>query len=740
MNKKKESNYGHFYTKFIKLLNLLVKRNKNQQTMIDKINSLINIFDVGDLKFFFLVVKKNIKNLMTLSLIFSLLVFLISSNQEKKFLSKATIVIEPDDNKIVNIEEVYSIEALSNRINNQIAILKSDEVLEYIVKDKKSSMKFKNLYSENKQNLFRRIFSKKINIDEDFLKSILTANFSVRNIPRSDVLELSFISTNPKISQLALMSIIDSYQRYEIDSKIQITNYANKKITERLKELVAQMDIAQKKLSNYKKDNNLVDTGNVKELKIKEIQSISSRIVDAKKNYQEQQNDLLSIKVADGDMDALLAIKDLRSREEISNIKASLNANESNIQSLSLIYTDKHPKIIQANDLNDNLKEQLKDILDENIQQKAFELSNLDNFIKLSDEELQKATDELRIIEEKEAGMLKFSREVESSRKLYESFLQRVKETNEAQNLQVSRLKVIETPILPSSHFSPQPTKNFLLAFLISFFGIYGLLYFREMNSSVIKSPEAIESLNIPQVGILPRVENLKRGYHILQMFVEDGGSSFAEAIRSSRATIESKFTKNKSYMVTSSNPSEGKTTFAFNLALSLEKANKVLFIEADIRRPSVLNGFYQFDREILGLGEIITGSAQLNEAIFKVPGTELDIITSGEKRFDMSDIVNKEQIKKFLDVLKMEYDFVIVDSPPVQPVSDTLILTQASDYNLFVIRSDETRTASFMSSIKKIQNVGAKINGIVINDLDTSKDSYYSYYYSYSPDYYTKS
>ena len=338
---------------------------------------------------------------------------------------------------------------------------------------------------------------------KDFLKSILTENFSVRNIPRSDVLELSFVSTNPKISQLALISIIDSYQRYEIDSKIKITNYANQKITERLKELVEQMDVAQKKLSDYKRENNLVDTGNVKELKIKEIQSISSRIVDAKKNYQEQQNDLLSIKVADGDVDALLAIKDLRSRDEISNIKASLTANESNIQSLSLIYTDKHPKIIQANDLNENLKVQLKDILDENIQQKAFELSNLDNFIKLSEEELQKATDELRIIEEKEAGMLKFSREVESSRKLYESFLQRVKETNEAQNLQVSKLKVIETPNLPLSPFSPQPTKNFILAFLISFFGVYGLLYFREMNSSVIKSPEAIDSLNIPQIGIL---------------------------------------------------------------------------------------------------------------------------------------------------------------------------------------------------------------------------------------------
>ena len=132
------------------------------------------------------------------------------------------------------------------------------------------------------KNFLQRIFSKNQEIDNNFLKSILTNNFSVNNLPRSDVLELSFISNNPKISQLALVSIIDSYQRYEIDSKIKRTKYANQKISERLKELVAQMDIAQKKLSNYKRENNLVDTGNVKELKIKEIQSISSRIVDAK--------------------------------------------------------------------------------------------------------------------------------------------------------------------------------------------------------------------------------------------------------------------------------------------------------------------------------------------------------------------------------------------------------------------------------------------------------------------------
>ncbi len=705
--------------------------------MINRLNSFIHFFDIGDLRFFFLIAKKNFKNLSILTVLISILVYFFSLNLEKRYISEATIVIAPEENKIVNIEEVYSIDTQTNRVNNQIAILRSDEVLEFVVEDEKKQLEFERLYSKIELSFFQRLLKKKIKVDKEYIKGILRQNFSVSNIPRSDVLKLSFVSKDPKISQLALKSIIDSYQRYEVDSKIQITNYANTKITSRLKDLVKQIDDAEKKLAQYKKENNLVDTGNVKELKIKEIESISKRIIDAKKDFQKKQNDLLSIKVADGDVDALLAIEDLRKTKSISSIKDNLSANDSQIQSLSLIYTDAHPKLVKAYDLNKNLKGQLKKEIDISIEQKAFELSNLDSFIKLSEGELKKATDELRDVEEKESGMMKFSREVESSKKLYESFLQRVKETNEAQNLQVSKLKIIETPSLSLNPISPQPNKNFILSLFLSFIAFYSLVFYKELNASVIKSPEAIDSLDIPQVGVLPKVSKLKRGFHILQMFLEDSESNFSESIRSSRAVIESKFKKNASYMVTSSNPSEGKTTYAFNLALSLEKTNKVLFIEADIRRPSVLNSFYKFDKEIHGLGEIISGSHQLKETIFKVPGTNLDIITSGEKRFDMSDIVNKEQIKKFLDVLKMEYDYVIIDSPPVQPVSDTLILAQATDFNLFLIRSEATRTVTFMSSIKKIQNVGSKIHGIIINDLDTSKDSYYAYYYNYSPYYY---
>jgi len=701
--------------------------------MIKYFENLTSLLEIGNFRYYLIVAKRNFLNIFIISLLIGFLAILVSLNIEKQFISTATIVIAPDENKIISIEEAYSIDSQQNRINNQIAILKSDEVIDYIVNDSKNQIEFSNLYSTVKGNIFDRLFKKKIEFNKEFLISIFKDNFKVKNISRSDVLQLSFVSTDPKISQLALKNIIDSYQRYEIDSKIQITSYANTKITERLSEITKQMDISEQKLADYKKANKLVDTGNVKELKIKEIQSISSRILDANQSLQEQQSDLLAIKVAEGDTDALLAIKDLNNRDEIININNSLSANENNIESLLLIYQEKHPKVKQAYDQNVSLENQLKKILNETIEKKAFELGNLQTFIKLQESALEKATSELQDIEEKEAGMMKYVREVESSRKLYETFLQRVKETNESQNLQVSKLKIIETPTFNPQQISPNILQNFLFAFLLSAFTVYFLVYYKEINSAIITTPDILNKIDIDHIGIIPKVQDLKRGYHLLQYFLEEPNSTFSESIRSVRTIIESKYKKNKTYLITSSNPSEGKTTFSFNLALSLEKTNKVLFIEADIRRPSVLNGFYKIDKQLLGLGDLISNNATINECISKVPGTNLEIITSGEKRFDLSDIVTKEQITKFFDLLKLNYDYLIVDSPPIQPVSDTLILVQASDYNFFVLRSEQSRNAAFLSSLKKIQSVNSKINGTIINDLDISKDSYYNYYYNYT-------
>ncbi len=221
--------------------------------MFKELNKFINFFDIGDLKFVFLIIRKNIKNLIFLSLLLAILVFIVSLNTEKRYVSVATIVISPEENNIVNIEEVYSIENQTNRVNNQVAILKSDEVLEFILEDKKKQLEFERLYSKIEISIFQRLLKKKVTINKDYIKNILSRNFQVVNVPRSDVLKLKFTSNDPRISQLALKSIISSYQRYEVDSKIQITNYAKTKIASRLEELVKQIDIAEKDLSKYKK-------------------------------------------------------------------------------------------------------------------------------------------------------------------------------------------------------------------------------------------------------------------------------------------------------------------------------------------------------------------------------------------------------------------------------------------------------------------------------------------------------
>ena len=126
--------------------------------MIKHFSEFINFFDIGDLRFATLILKKNLKNILFLSFLVSILVLIISLNIEKKYISEATIVISPEkENNIVDIEEVYSMDIQSNRVNNQLAILKSDEVLEYIVEDKKKQLEFKSLYSKIEISTFQRL-------------------------------------------------------------------------------------------------------------------------------------------------------------------------------------------------------------------------------------------------------------------------------------------------------------------------------------------------------------------------------------------------------------------------------------------------------------------------------------------------------------------------------------------------------------------------------------------------------
>tara|TARA_B100001057_G_C22785886_1_gene925530 strand:+ start:27 stop:647 length:621 start_codon:yes stop_codon:yes gene_type:complete len=190
------------------------------------------------------------------------------------------------------------------------------------------------------------------------------------------------------------------------------------------------------------------------------------------------------------------------------------------------------------------------------------------------------------------------------------------------------------------------------------------------------------------------------------------------------------KYQKNKSILVSSTYSGEGKTTVSLNAALAFSKIGRVLLIETDIRRPSVLNKTNLVeDAPKIGFSDIIQGKTKISDCIIKLPGSEIDVMTSGSRRSDLTDLTTTDKLKSFFDLLKKNYDYLIIDTPPIQPVSDTLFISQASDHNLLIVRANRTKLVGVKSVIKKLNNVKVKVDGLIFNDLDTSKASYYGYY-----------
>ena len=710
---------------------------------INILGKLESINERLNLAHYWIILLKYKRIFFIVPILFSLLGFFIALNINPTFQSQATLVIEESTKNIVDIQEVYGSDGArgpfrnSNYINNQIQIIESDEVLGSILLNKENKVKIEKMYKKLPRNFLSRngkLFSffekKEIEDYRLIVKKYIKNNLKVIQIRNSDVVNITMTSGNAEMAKFLLEQVIEAYLKYDVDTKVRVTNYANAQINVRLSKLLEQMEIAEQKLLDYKKENNLIDIGDIKELKIDQIKSVSKRIIDTNRELQKKQNDLTAIKLADGDVDELLAIADLRNKKEVDAIRTNINATNDNIEALQIIYKDEHPKVKKVLKTKKNLDNRLKEILDENIAAAAYELANLKGFITISEEELNKAKIELQDLEEKDVELKQYVREVETNNSIYDTFLQRMKETNEVKELQSSNVRIIQTALLPLMPISPNIPSIVFLFYFFSFTTIFGFLVYFEFNTNAVIEPSNLDELNIPVLATLPAVKKIDKGYHLSQMFIEDVGSEFSESIRTLRTLLVAKYQKNKTILLSSTYSSEGKTTISLNTSLAFSKIGKVLLVETDIRRPSVLNKTTQADEAPkVGFSDLIQGGVNMSDCIMKLPGSELEVMTSGTRRSDLTDLTTTKKLKAFFDILKQNYDYVIVDTPPIQPVSDTLFISQATDHNLLIVRANVTKMVGIKSVLKKLDNVGVKVDGLIFNDLDTSKASYYGYY-----------
>ena len=211
---------------------------------------------------------------------------------------------------------------------------------------------------------------------------------------------------------------------------------------------------------------------------------------------------------------------------------------------------------------------------------------------------------------------------------------------------------------------------------------------------------------------------------------VEDKPNSIeAESYRTLRTNIQySSIDKEiKSIVVTSANPQDGKSTISGNLALSFaQNGKKVIIIDCDLRRPSIHKNFYLSNS--YGLSEVLIGKEALDKAIQEYK-TNLHILTSGNIPPNSIEMISSISMNNLLEELKIEYDILIIDSPPLGVFSDGQILSTKVDGTILVVKAGESKIEDVKEAKNLLNKVGANIIGVVINKVNNDKKKNYYYY-----------
>lgn len=202
-----------------------------------------------------------------------------------------------------------------------------------------------------------------------------------------------------------------------------------------------------------------------------------------------------------------------------------------------------------------------------------------------------------------------------------------------------------------------------------------------------------------------------------------------AESYRTLRTNIQySSFDKElKTIVVTSSEPGEGKSTTAGNLALSFAQADKrTIIIDCDLRKPSIHKRFKISN--LIGLSDVIIGKEKVQDAVHEY-SENLSVLSSGKIPPNPSEMLGSKAMERLLDSLKQTYDVIILDTAPLLAVTDAQVLSTKADGTVIVVKAEKTKKDSVLQAKALLEKVGANIVGVVLNGIENNRKKYYYYY-----------
>ena len=563
------------------------------------------------------------------------------------------------------------------------------------------------------------------------------------NDGQSYLIQVQFTSPDPDKAAVIANKIADRFVDDELKGKLTATDKASGWLEQRLAELKVEVQKSDQAVAKYMVDNNIVATGGGT-LNDQELADLNGQLAGARAELADLQARLRVVRELRGSEAALESVSDVTNSPTILRLREQVTELERQESELRTLYGERHPRMLQLRDEKGkvasairNEVERVARTMENDVRVAASRVASIEGTLSgLKDRNTEDRRASVQLAELERVAL--------ANRTLYEQLLQRFNETRDQQGIVQADARVVAMAAPPAVPSSPGPKIFAAAGFTVSLvLGSLLAILLERLDRGLRSAREVETALGLTTLGLVPRLDRLRRNQRPHQYLREKPLSSYAEAIRGVLTALKLSNPQNppKVILVTSSLPEEGKTTFAVSLASLVARSQKrVLLIDLDLRHPSV-------HRELgwqvsAGLVEYMAGERTLQEVVHNDLETGLHFLPVKAHTTTPTDLLESDRMRQLLQVCRDNYDLVVLDSAPVASVNDTKVAANLADRVVFVVRWGKTIESAARDSLRSLREAGIEPAGAVLAQIDLRKHAQYRYgdigqYYTRSRRYY---
>ncbi|MHA1566445.1 MAG: GumC family protein [Alphaproteobacteria bacterium] len=546
---------------------------------------------------------------------------------------------------------------------------------------------------------------------------------------KSRVISVAFRSEKPELAARLANSLADTYIADQLETKFQAVEKLASWLDARLESLGGEVQRSEKAFEDFRAESGFSQGATVS-LVVEQITQLNTQRSTARSLLAEAKSRLIIATrlEAQGNAGSLAQVLGSPTIQAQKARQTDLLRREAE---LAAQYGDRHPVMLKIRADLEQLASQIE------LEVNAV-LLNIRSEADTAEVRVEALDGEIRALERKaqassasEIELRALQREAKANSALFETFLGRFKQTSEQFGLERADARVISYAAAPLKPAAPK--KMLILSVALVFSAVLGaaIAFVLEWTDRGFRSTLQLESvLGLPALGFVPRVAGMRRsGRRPEDLVQERPGSPFAEMLRSLHTSILLARTdpNQKVVLTTSAVPGEGKSTFVLSLArLVAGSGQRVLLIDCDVRRPSVHESMgVQNDR---GLVDYLLDGLTLHDVVHKDETTGVDFITSGRLTHDSAALFRADRMKFLLDRVRGQYDLILLDSPPVLPLSDARILAGVADLCVFAVRWRNTGRDLATLALKQLRESRANMAGAVLTQVDVKQSAKQGY------------